>query len=587
MSNPSSSPPRTEVAGSARYIDPSWQFLGTGELSAPAEVSVYVRDPAGSAHSGRPGSAGAVVSREEYQAAHRATDADLQAVFDFAADHGLAVADVRPERRSVLLTGTVAALSEAFGTEVGLYSHPGGVFRGRSGPLTVPAHLGPVITGVFGLDNRIAARAQIRPAASPAVQYTPTQVAKAYNFPTSVTGAGECVAILEFGGGYRMADITAYFNQLGLPTPSVQAVSVDGGVNSPSTPNTADSEVMLDIDVVGGVAPGAKIVVYFAPNSEQGFVDAITAAAHDTINKPSVISISWGGAESNWTQQAIQQVEQAFIAATAMGVTACTACGDNGSADRVADGKQHTDFPASAPHALGCGGTSLQATGSQITSETVWNNGPTGGATGGGISDVWPVPAYQPSAILPPSANDGQKRRGVPDVAGNADPNTGWTVRVDGQMIVVGGTSAVAPMWAGLIALFNQALGRPLGFLHPSLYSPAAAATFFDITQGNNGAYQAGTGWDACTGLGSPNGVALLAALQGTGGPPPPTPPPPTPPPPTPPPPTPPPPTPPPPTPPPPTPPPPTPPPPTPPPPTPPPPTPPPPTPPPPTPPPP
>jgi kumamolisin len=102
----------------------------------------------------------------------------------------------------------------------------------------------------------------------------------------------------------------------------------------------------------------------------------------------------------------------------------------------------------------------------------------------------------------------------VPDVAGDADPATGWTVRVDGQTFPIGGTSAVAPMWAGLVALLNKALGRPVGYLHPQLYSATVAATFRDITSGSNGAYSAGPGWDACTGLGSPDGAALLAALS-------------------------------------------------------------------------
>jgi kumamolisin len=491
-------------------VDPSWDRVGAADLTAPATVSVYVRDPAGSADAGLLDDAG-VVSREDYQAAHRADPGDIQAVVEFAAAYGLAVGDISPERRSVVLSGTLGTLGQAFGAEVAMYRHPvTGVFRGRSGPLTVPSHLEPVITGVFGLDNRMAARTQFRPAAAPIIQYAPPQVAKAYKFPTSVNGAGECVAILEFGGGFQVADIAAYFNQIGLPVPTVVAVSVDGGTNAPSTANSADGEVMLDIEVVGGLAPGAKIAVYFAPNSEQGFVDAITTAAHDTTNKPSVISISWGGPENTWTSQAAQQIEQAFIAATAMGVTVAAAAGDNGSTDGATDGQQHCDFPASAPHALGCGGTSLQASGSQITSETVWNSGAGGGATGGGVSDLWPVPTYQQNITLAPSANDGQKRRGVPDVSGDADPATGWTVRVDGQTIPIGGTSAVAPMWAGLIALLNQALGKPLGYAHPALYSPAVAATFFDITQGNNGSYSAGPGWDACTGLGSPIGSALI-----------------------------------------------------------------------------
>ncbi|MDQ1421174.1 MAG: kumamolisin, partial [Acidimicrobiaceae bacterium] len=276
MSDSSSLSPRAEVNGSSRAVDPEWERVGPADPTAPATVTVYVRDPAGEADTG----SATPATREEYQAVHRATDEDIAGIRDFASAYGLAVGEVSPERRSIQLTGTVEALAEAFGADVALYRHPEiGVFRGRTGPLTVPAHLAPVISGVFGLDNRMAARAQFRPATTPAVQYTPPQVAQAYNFPTSVTGAGECVAILEFGGGYRVADITAYFKQIGVPVPSVVAVSVDGGTNSPSTADTADGEVMLDIDVVGGIAPEAKIAVYFAPNSEQGFVDAITIAA--------------------------------------------------------------------------------------------------------------------------------------------------------------------------------------------------------------------------------------------------------------------------------------------------------------------
>ncbi len=527
MSDPSTSSDRVEVVGSARFIDPAWEQVGPTDPAAPASVTVYVRDPGDSGE----GDTDVTLTREEYQALHRADDADLQAVFDFGAASGLSVGEVSPERRSVQLVGTAGLLAQAFGAELYDYRHPvNGVFRGRTGPLTVPADLAPIVAGVFGLDNRLAARAQFRPAAAPTVQYTPPQVAEAYGFPTTVTGAGECVAIIELGGGYQVADLSAYFKTLGLPAPSVSSVSVDGGTNAPSNANSADGEVMLDIEVVGGVANGAKIVVYFAPNTEQGFVDAITTAANDTTNKPSVMSISWGGPEDSWTSQATTQIESALTAATAMGVTVTVAAGDNGSTDGETDGKQHVDFPASAPHALGCGGTSLEASGATITSETVWNDGSTGGATGGGISDLFPVPSYQTGVTLPPSVNDGGTRRGVPDVSGDADPSTGWTIRVDGETIPIGGTSAVAPMWAGLIALLNQALGKPVGFFHPTLYTAAEEATFRDITSGNNGSYSAGRGWDACTGLGSPNGAALLAALRAANPPPTTTPPPPPPP---------------------------------------------------------
>jgi kumamolisin len=517
MSDPANSAPRVEIAGSRREL-PAADRVGPVDPTATATVTVYVRDPAPSPEVSDPGP---VMSREEFQAAHSAAPADLSAVLDLAATFGVAVGEVSAGRRSVQLFGTVAALSEAFGADIALYRHPDtGIFRGRTGPLTVPATVAPVITGVFGLDDRTAARAQFRPSANPAIQYIPPQVAQAYHFPTTVDGAGQCVGIVELGGGFRVADLTAYFAQIGVAQPTVVAVSVDGGANVPGTPNGPDGEVMLDIEVIGGLAPGARIAVYFAPNTDQGFVDAITTAVHDTTNRPSVISISWGAPESSWTQQAMQQMEDAFVAAAAVGVTITAASGDNGSTDGVTDGKQHVDFPASAPHALACGGTALQASGQQITSETVWNSGAGGGATGGGISDVWPVPAYQQSVTLPPSVNDGMTRRGVPDVAGDADPNTGWTIRVDGQTISIGGTSAVAPLWAGLTALLNQALGTPLGLAQPRLYQAAVAATMHDITSGDNGAYRAGKGWDACTGLGTPDGTNLLAALKSTNPPP-------------------------------------------------------------------
>ena len=186
------------------------------------------------------------------------------------------------------------------------------------------------------------------------------------------------------------------------------------------------------------------------------------------------------------------------------------ATGDNGSGDGVGDGLAHADFPASSPGAIGCGGTTLRAAGGAITGETVWND-PGDGATGGGVSDLFPVPPFQQS-INPVSANPGHRTgRGVPDVSGNADPNTGYQVVVDGTSTVVGGTSAVAPLWAGLAALVQQALGHKVAPLQPQLYSHPGA--FRDIVTGNNGAYAARPGWDPCTGRGSPRGTRLVQVL--------------------------------------------------------------------------
>jgi kumamolisin len=272
---------------------------------------------------------------------------------------------------------------------------------------------------------------------------------------------------------------------------------------------------MLDIEVSGSIAPGSKIVVYFAENTDAGFLNAITTAIHDSTNAPSILSISWGGPESSWTQQAMTSMDEAFQSAAAMGVTVLVAAGDDGSTDGVTDGEQHVDFPSSSPNVLACGGTKLVGSGTTISSEVVWNEEANNeGATGGGVSGFFALPSYQSSAGVPASSNpQGFAGRGVPDVAGDADPTTGYNTLVDGQSGVIGGTSAVAPLWAGLIALINQGIGKPVGFINPLLYQNPNAGDFNDITSGNNGAYSAGPGWDPCTGLGSPIGVKIASSL--------------------------------------------------------------------------
>lgn len=504
MSQPTS---RVQLEGSIRSA-PVHERVGDADPAETVTVTAYLRGAAEVPPPGR-------LSREDYAATYGAAAADVDALRRLAAAYGLTVGAVDLPRRSVELTGPLSSLVDAFGTSLALYQHPDGtVYRGREGPLFVPAELSGVITGVFGLDARPQAGTQFRLGTDVAVEYTPVQVAAAYDYPTTATGRGECVALIELGGGFRTADLTAYFLSINVAQPTVEAVLVDNATNDPGTANGPDGEVMLDIEIAGSIAPGATIAVYFAPNTDQGFLDAVTTAVHDTTRRPSVVSISWGGPESTWTTQAMTQMEQAFAAAAAMGVTVTVAAGDNGSTDGVTDGLQHVDFPASAPHALACGGTSLLMSGISIESETVWNDGASGGAGGGGVSDVFAVPAYQTSAGIPPSVNPGgHVGRGVPDVCGDADPNTGYAVRVDGQTIPIGGTSAVAPLWAGLVALLNEGLGHSVGFLQPFLYSPAAAGTLHDIVSGSNGSYTAGPGWDACSGLGSPNGSALLTAL--------------------------------------------------------------------------
>ncbi len=478
------------------------------------------------------------ISRAQYAAQHAADKNDLKQIHAFAKEFGLKVHrdTPRPERRTVLLTGTASAMQKAFGVQLRHATLDGKTYRIREGGIHIPANLTGVITAVLGLDNRPQAKPHFRyrddtggivsraigalgfakPHASNG-GFTPVQVGQLYQFPPKASAKGQTIGIIELGGGYRAADITAYFKTLGIPAPSVTAVSVDGGKNSPSNANSDDGEVMLDIEVAAAVAPGAKIVVYFAPNTDQGFIDAVGSAVHDTVNKPSVISISWGGPESKWTHQSMTSLDAACQSAAALGITVTVAAGDDGSTDGLTDGKDHCDFPASSPHVLACGGTKLVGSGSAITSEVVWNElSASEGATGGGVSSFFPLPTWQTSSNVPKAGTFAG--RGVPDVAGDADPTSGYIVRVDGKTSVIGGTSAVAPLWAGLIALNNAQNKASAGFLQPTIYAAKAKSAFRDITVGNNGAFKAGPGWDACTGLGSPIGTALVKVLAGAPG---------------------------------------------------------------------
>ena len=472
------------------------------------------------------------VTRAEYTRKYAADSADLKQIHAFAKEFGLTVEKdtPKPERRTILLTGSVAAMQKAFGVELKHATVDGATYRVRAGGINLPASLSKIVVAVLGLDNRPQAKPHFRvrqdsaptpesgilpDAKSANISYTPVQVGHLYQFPAGATAAGQTIGIVELGGGYRAADITAYFKTLGQTAPTVSPVSVNKGKNAPSNANSADGEVMLDIEVSAAVAPGAKIVVYFTSNTDQGFIDAISTAVHDTTNKPSVISISWGGPESTWTKQSMTALDAACQSAAALGITITVAAGDDGSSDGVTDGKNHVDFPASSPHVLACGGTKLIGSGSTITSEVVWNEtAAKEGATGGGVSTVFALPTWQASSSVPLAGTFAG--RGVPDVAGDADPSTGYTIRVDGQTSVIGGTSAVAPLWAGLIALNNAQNKTTAGFLQPSIYTVKAKSAFRDITSGNNGAFTAGPGWDACTGLGSPIGTAFISLLAAT-----------------------------------------------------------------------
>lgn len=334
--------------------------------------------------------------------------------------------------------------------------------------------------------------------------FTPLQLAHLYNFP-SYTGAGQTIAIIELGGGYVQDDLTHYFQSLNLGAgPTVIAIGVDGTTNDPADTSGANGEVVLDIEVAGAIAPHSKIVVYFAPNTLSGFYNAIYEAINDTTNKPSVISISWGSAEVNWSKSTMLSYDHLFATAVTKGINVFVASGDNGANDNVEQGGLHVDFPASSVNVVACGGTRLHSNGTTIQSEVVWNDGTGGGSSGGGFSTVFTKPSYQ-SGI-----STIKTKRGVPDVSANASPYSGYEIYMDGQTQIIGGTSAVAPLMAGLIARINQAKGSSIGFINPHLYHNKLCV---DITSGNNHGYSAKTGWDPCTGLGRIIGNLTLTKL--------------------------------------------------------------------------
>ncbi|MEU2347755.1 S53 family peptidase [Modestobacter sp. NPDC049651] len=516
---------RPQLPGSTRRPLPAARPAGDLDPSAPVDVTVVLRrraelPPAGPAR--------APLSREELAAAYGADPADLAAVRAALTAEGLEVVDEDAASRRVHVRGDVATLRRVFAADLAEVRSPDPVtgrpvtHRQRSGPLAVPAPLAEIVTAVLGLDDRPQARALFRPATAVDTTFSPLELGRVYRFPAGTDGSGQTLAVLELGGGYTDADLAAYWQSIGLTDPPrVTAVGVDDGANTPEgDPDGADGEVLLDIEVAGALAPGADLVVYFAPNTDRGFLDALSTAVHADPT-PTAVSISWGQSEDEWTAQARTAMDDALADAAALGVTVCAASGDDGSTDNATDGQAHVDFPASSPHALACGGTTLHAdpgTGA-VRSETVWFHGAGNGGTGGGVSAVFPVPQWQRAVGVPGDADTGRPGRGVPDVAADADPATGYQVRVDGRDTVIGGTSAVSPLWSALTCRLAQALGRRPGLLQPALYAGLEAGEpapgLRDVTTGSNGAYRAGPGWDPCTGLGVPDGEALLARLRG------------------------------------------------------------------------
>jgi kumamolisin len=496
---------RVIIPGSEKFADPRATIVHAVDPNERIAVTVRLR-PAQAIPDHYAGQTAAAFER-----LHGALPGDIAGVDSFAHDYGLTVGRVDAAERTMTLSGTAAQMHAAFDVDLAQFRTPEETYRGRVGAISIPQTLAEAITSVTGLDDGTISTPHRVTAEATATQpgYTPLDVARAYDFPAG-DGTGEHIGVISLGGRYDDRVQAAYQKALGIAHVPFNVVKVDGGAERPADAGPT-GENMLDAEMIGTLVPHADKTLYIAPNTDRGFLDAISTALHDE-HQNNALSISWGGPELRFTPQAVRAFNELFKEARAMGVSVFSAAGDNGATDGIPDGQLHVDFPSSSPGAIGTGGTKLSINaGGAIGKETVWNElRHKQGATGGGISAVNAKPPAQ--SHLPITG------RGVPDIAGDADPTTGFRMLVplaDGKagLELVGGTSAVAPLYAALAMRIQQNLGHPIGDLQQAIYA-APASAFHDVTAGNNDGYTAQPGWDAATGRGSVNGAALLAYLK-------------------------------------------------------------------------
>jgi kumamolisin len=538
----SKEPAHVLVPGSKRPPVKFASRIGDVDPGEPVEVTLTLR---GRSLPGADELPAKSLTPAEFEEQYGASRSDVDTVTKVLGKYGLTVKQSSLVTRSIQVTGSAQEIESAFRPTLGIYrdSH-GNEFRDREGTYAVPKEISGIVTGVIGLGQRPVARRRARAAAKAAKSLkplAPADIEKLYNFPAQ-TEDRQNIGIAEFGGGFFADDLAKYCQKYGRNVPAVNAVSV----NRPAytlqeilqLPDTTrkdelDSsvEVMMDVEVISGLCSNSTINVYFATFDQKGWVDLLNRVIED---RPVVLSVSWGMAEDDvaWSKAARDAINDRLNAAAVLGITVCVSSGDDGSGDEETDDRAHVDFPASSPFTLGVGGTMLSAPLSPA-SEVVWwespgrRTGNGGGSTGGGVSTLFDRPKWQTVKIK--SLNKGSiDGRVVPDVAAVAgDPL--YDLIVLGRDSPNGGTSAAAPVWAALITRIDANLpsARRQRFLTPLLYQtiqggkPVGAVGCNDITSGNNVSrphpgkgYTAGTGFDAVTGWGTPNGTALQSILS-------------------------------------------------------------------------
>lgn len=447
---------------------------------------------------------------------------------------GLTVNSISPTGQLINVTGDVATIEKIFGVKLHNYTLNGQTYYAPTSDPHNPLSSLISVQSISGLDNftkfrscTVAACAAKSAASSNG--YSAADLQKAYNdsglLSKGFDGSGQSIAFLELDG-YTAADIHAYQQQNNLPNTTPTLVPVDNTNDNEANAGQGAVEVELDLEVAQAMAPNVKELVYEGPNSGQGINDVYSAIVNDTTNHPKIVSISWGLCEASSGSAELQTLDQIFQQGAAEGITFFAAAGDSGAYD-CGDTNLGVDSPADDPNVTGVGGTQLTLNNGSYGSEQAWSctdanctsQAPQGAGGGGGISQNFPVPSFQ-QGLNPPGAN-GQTGRYVPDVSADADPQTGYAIvctvsaaQCSGSL-VVGGTSAAAPLWAGGMALVSQSLakaGKSLGNTNAALYALQGKG-FHDVTQGDNLHYQAGPGYDLATGWGSPDFASLADAI--------------------------------------------------------------------------
>jgi kumamolisin len=460
-----------------------------------------------------------------------AVEDQVALVVEWAVTNNLEVVELSQGTASVKVNGTVEQFNNIFNITLQTVTENDRTYYTHDGDITLPSEINDVVQSVIGLDNTVSFRNNaILDTSTPGdlepnliSNPSPVDLSYAYKFPSGSgtylsQGKGSCVGIISLGGGYTTQNLTSTFSRISQPNPTVVDVGVDGATNSPNyDPYGGNGENMLDIYCSASVAPSAKIVMYFAPNSFQGFIDAVAAATNDSTNNPSVISISWGTTDSNFVYYGLlSPFEIALQAAVVKGITVFVAAGDFG-VRAVNGGATYTvQYPATSPYVICAGGTVMSINNDySIASEVPWGTSGGSYAGGGGVSAVFSVPSWQTgfnSKLYPGGTVSSLTGRGIPDVSAHA---TGYFFyygpsNASGSFV---GTSATAPLLAGMMARLNQLTGRRIGFVNTDWYSAISSAFNDQITGDNHGGntvgYSATAGWDACTGLGSPKGTEL------------------------------------------------------------------------------